>query len=450
MKKVWLSWILLLFLLPILASAATYYVSTAGSDTNPGTQAQPWRTIQKAANTMAAGDTVIIRNGTYNEIIDLTGSTGVEGKSGNSIQGYISYIGESRDGVIIDGTGLGWGSGFVSGAAARGDRAMNFIKISRMTLQNFAGDGVIFYANKSDGNYPRSASHDIIVENLKVHDNQMGGIMFCGGEEPNTGYNFVVRNCEVYNNYGAHHGIKISGDPREIYDGDHIHDSIVENNIVYNNGGNSTTEGIGIHVSSGNYRITVRNNTAYGNRRNGIAAHMVWDSVYEGNTAYNNGQGHYSYDENGIIIWRSRNVTVRNNRVYGNSGNTSFGIVLGGTLGSNYSSNLVVVNNLIYNNGGNTYSGGIEIRAETTNSSIYNNLIANNGLGIRTDNAGSGNRIINNILYKNTRQLLLGTGNSYDYNIYYPSINFSGKGSHDLGVDPLFVNQNATDYHLLS
>lgn len=51
-------------------SATTYYVSTTGSDTNPGTEAQPWLTIQKAANVAIAGDNVIVGNGTYAEMIE--------------------------------------------------------------------------------------------------------------------------------------------------------------------------------------------------------------------------------------------------------------------------------------------------------------------------------------------------------------------------------------------
>ena len=109
-------------------------MATNGNDTNPGTLDQPWKTIQKAANTMVAGDTVNIRNGTYREEVDLTGSTGVEGKSGNATQGYISYIGESRDGVIIDGTGLPWGSGFMSGVIGRGVRVVNYIIISNILI----------------------------------------------------------------------------------------------------------------------------------------------------------------------------------------------------------------------------------------------------------------------------------------------------------------------------
>src|SRR5688572_16549704 len=48
------------------ASAATYYVdSTSGSDSNPGTSAQPWRTLNKAIGSTSAGDTAYLRPGSY-------------------------------------------------------------------------------------------------------------------------------------------------------------------------------------------------------------------------------------------------------------------------------------------------------------------------------------------------------------------------------------------------
>jgi hypothetical protein len=40
--------------------AANYYVATTGNDTNAGTEAAPFKTIQKAANIVNAGDTVYI------------------------------------------------------------------------------------------------------------------------------------------------------------------------------------------------------------------------------------------------------------------------------------------------------------------------------------------------------------------------------------------------------
>lgn len=58
------------------SSAATYYVnnqSTSASDSNPGTESQPWQTLSKASSTVAPGDTVIVRPGTYNERVNFYG-----------------------------------------------------------------------------------------------------------------------------------------------------------------------------------------------------------------------------------------------------------------------------------------------------------------------------------------------------------------------------------------
>jgi len=52
-------------------SAASYYVSTTGNDANNGSQATPWRTIQKAASTVSAGDTVNVASGTYSESVSF-------------------------------------------------------------------------------------------------------------------------------------------------------------------------------------------------------------------------------------------------------------------------------------------------------------------------------------------------------------------------------------------
>jgi len=65
-------------LIPILpaqaATGSTYYVATTGNDANPGTQAQPWKTVQNAAKSVAAGDTVIIASGAYKENVTISTS----------------------------------------------------------------------------------------------------------------------------------------------------------------------------------------------------------------------------------------------------------------------------------------------------------------------------------------------------------------------------------------
>lgn len=50
------------------ANAATYYVDVNhqnASDNNAGTETQPFKTIQKAADVVGPGDTVIVEDGTY-------------------------------------------------------------------------------------------------------------------------------------------------------------------------------------------------------------------------------------------------------------------------------------------------------------------------------------------------------------------------------------------------
>jgi hypothetical protein len=65
-------------------------------DINPGTKAQPFRTIQKAADVMGPGDTCIIRGGTYRETVRPPRS----GQPNNPIR-FVAAEGEN---VILDGT----------------------------------------------------------------------------------------------------------------------------------------------------------------------------------------------------------------------------------------------------------------------------------------------------------------------------------------------------------
>lgn len=44
-----------------------FYVSPAGSDTNPGTKEKPWKTMKKAAQSVIPGGTVIFEDGIYDE-----------------------------------------------------------------------------------------------------------------------------------------------------------------------------------------------------------------------------------------------------------------------------------------------------------------------------------------------------------------------------------------------
>src|SRR5438309_3637692 len=48
-----------------VARANTFYVATSGNNANPGSQGQPWLTLQHAVDSINPGDTILVESGTY-------------------------------------------------------------------------------------------------------------------------------------------------------------------------------------------------------------------------------------------------------------------------------------------------------------------------------------------------------------------------------------------------
>ena len=89
--------------IPTLAAGESYYVAKNGSDSNSGTEAEPWLTISKANQTLQPGDTVYIKNGTYFEDQIKPVNSGIEG----NLITYKSYSGHNP--VITYGEQItGW------------------------------------------------------------------------------------------------------------------------------------------------------------------------------------------------------------------------------------------------------------------------------------------------------------------------------------------------------
>ena len=72
-----------------------YYVSTTGSDSNPGTSIAPFRTINRAAQVAKAGDVVTIRDGTYPGSVSVR-NAGTRAKP-------IVFQAANRGGVVLTG-----------------------------------------------------------------------------------------------------------------------------------------------------------------------------------------------------------------------------------------------------------------------------------------------------------------------------------------------------------
>lgn len=81
---------------PAQTAGKVFHVSIAGSDRSAGTAEAPWRTIQRAADTMGPGDTCVVRRGTYRERVRPANS----GRAGRPIR-FVAAAGED---VLVTGT----------------------------------------------------------------------------------------------------------------------------------------------------------------------------------------------------------------------------------------------------------------------------------------------------------------------------------------------------------
>ncbi len=163
---------------PLDACNNCYYVDGVnGSDSNPGTQALPWKTIQKAANTMVAGETTIILSGTYHERVKVSRS----GSSGTPI----TYQAEGT--VVMQGFTI----------------EANFIQILGFEITDTPDDSQDGWGIFVEGS-------NCLIEGNYVHFATRGGIKIWArsGNEQNTNH-CTVRNNRLYRN--SQSGIEVYG-----------------------------------------------------------------------------------------------------------------------------------------------------------------------------------------------------------------------------------------------
>lgn len=159
------------------ALAGLYYVSAQGNDSNPGTQAQPWRTIQKAANTATAGNTVLVQAGDYPERVTLN-------RSGSAA----SPIRFEAQGTVVM-------RGFTVSA--------NYVTIRGFEITNTPDD-----SQNGMGIWVKGSG--CLLENNYIHYATRGGILLYA--EP--GYETLTANCIVRNNrlyQNSQFGINVRG-----------------------------------------------------------------------------------------------------------------------------------------------------------------------------------------------------------------------------------------------
>jgi Right handed beta helix region len=398
--------LVLSILIPSPAKAAnTYYVSPSGNDSNPGTQTQPWKTIQKAANTLAAGDKVVVAAGDYSTQrvnISKSGASGApityQAQGQVVMKGFViqaSYI--TVDGFEIANTDYkSWDQATSAGIYLLG--ANNLIENNY--IHDAALEGIFLVGWLSDGSNTKTANN--VIRNNRLYHNEMLGIDV-------NGRNNLIENNEVWgtvqcmpkvvsaegtcsNSNGLDaDGMRFYGQGH-IFRGNYIHD------IPYGPPGTNP--------SSGDY-----NGDAH------IDCFQTWsDSYYEvaSNILFEQNRcvnlQSQGMDENGtgwMITSNASNITIRNNIIETYAG-------IDGALGG--VRNLLVYNNLFVNS--------------TSFNQWYPKAIL--------VNSGETGVIRNNIFYNQPRTAIDGSssGVTSDHNLTTS------------GATPKFVDSANHDYHL--
>lgn len=288
-----------------------YYVAPTGNDLYPGTEEFPWQTIQKAADTLTAGQTVYVKAGTYEER--------VEPQNSGSAGSYITYAAYPGDTVTIDGANVtvpDWSGLFdITGK--------NYIRISGLRIVN-AGPGP-----HNPGILVELSSH-VIVEDNTVYNTSDSGIGVWNSD------NVIVDNNEVEGacTGGYNESISVGGTDTFQVSHNHVHHSQKEgidakdgssNGQVFGNHVHHT-DAVGIYVDAWDkhtFNIDVFDNVVHDVAADGFALASEQGGLLENiqvynNVAYNNRWvGLYMFD----CCSASRpisNVKIINNTFYGN------------------------------------------------------------------------------------------------------------------------------------
>lgn len=241
---------------------AAYFVSPSGSDSASGASDQPWRTLQHAADTVAAGDSVTVAAGNYAGFNLGTSGTASARITFTAQSGAII---NSRNPTTADGINLE-GADYVT---IEGFRVLNTTgTITRAGIRSVTNTGVIIRNNVADQN-GRWGIFTAFSENILIEGNETSrsvqehGIYFS-----NSADNPVIRNNVSWGNNAA--GIHMNGDASQGGDG-MISNALVENNVIYDNG---LGGGSGINCD-GVTNSVFRNNLIYNAHASGMSLYSI-------------------------------------------------------------------------------------------------------------------------------------------------------------------------------
>lgn len=339
--------------IPSFAYAATYYVATTGSDSNPGTLSQPWKTIQYGVNKLTAGDTLYVRGGTYTGPFYLNFS----GKAAApiTIAGYpgenaalINYIGVDGSYNIFENLEITnmTGVGIIIAGTNNIGRNLN--------VHNTWGTGVLVWGSNNiieDSKvWQTNKNHDCAPGDTVCTSLDWGpGIAIGSSSNPDYGLNSIARNNEVYQSFG------------EGIDCEYTDNVQIEGNRLWDNWA------LGIYLDTCSYS-TVNNNLVY---------YTSDTKFWRSGTVPGSG---LALANEGII---AGHPTGHDRKIYNNitvNCGTGFNFWTGFAPNGNLNNDLIANNTFIENvNYGGGWAGmGIYIEAGHNGTNHVNTVIENN------------------------------------------------------------------------
>jgi len=300
--------------------AADYYVSTSGADTQPGSLAQPWRTIQKAADTLQPGDTVYVRGGTY-----ARATLNVSGTGADRRITFSAYPGEVP---VIDATGV---------TPPSGNTALFLIQSKKWVT--FRGFELRNYQTADRTQVPAGVHISGACEGIEIRDCHIHGIVNTGGNVANPGNAFGI----------AVYGSSTTPMTKIVIDGNHLHDLktgaseclVVNGNVTdFQVTRNQVHDCNNIGIDFIGFEGTCPD-AAQDQARDGVCrGNTVWNITSQGNQAYTNGD----YSAGGIYCDGAARVTIEGNTSHHND----IGIELAAELAGKFTSGIILRNNVVY------------------------------------------------------------------------------------------------------
>ncbi len=378
-----------------------YYVATDGRDSNPGTEQWPWRSVQRAANTLTAGETVYIKEGTYNERIWVQNS----GTPGNFIT-FAAYPGHT---VTIDGTGIpfDWYGLF-------NVKDKSYIKVSGLRVINSSYWGIYVGGN----------SNNIIIEKNYTYNTASSGIAAWRGPETVNCSDIIISGNEIE--------LAVNGKQQECISLSGIDRFEVRYNYVHHGSPTQTTGGEGIDTKDGCSNGKVYGNCVY-RTYNKLGIYVdAWDEdssnieVFD-NIVHDCFEGFAVASEAGGEL---ENIKFYNNLAYNND---TWGIMVNAWHDDSVLKHGKVINNTFYDNGGGIYIG----------DEIFEDLVVRNNICSRNEQAQL--RDASEQKHRNQQSQI-----QVDYNLID---GFRGSwreiyGDRPVVGDPRFVNPSLGDFHL--